>query len=771
MVQAKEFQDIRLKSYEKKLYKTINGANGIRFPIKVDLAMHAHKRSLILQSELGCVEFPADEQYVKHKRQFNMEKTILFSHVNRLLNCVTDCQIILQDAVAARHALELSRSVSARIWENSPYQMAQIDQIGLVAIRKLALGGINSIEALEAAEPHRIEMLLSRNPPLGQKILDKLKDFPKLRVSVKLMETQTPKGRPAIVKIKAECGFMNDKVPINFRKRPLFVCVLTERSDGHLVDFKRISAKHLNNGRDFLISAEVLNHAQYLTCYVMCDAVAGTLRHAELKLGLPAYLFPVKQQQRLEQASTDAFAKTVQCEQKNESLQTSPATLGDDEFGGSELEDKDMVHAIEDMDFQHIESVAARSRRQQTKSDLSSGETAATGGTAWNPEKLENGKWACNHKCKDKSACKHMCCREGVDKAPKPPKGAFVSAASLVDASTIAGRKRTNEPGHPTDKAVLSQIASKRQSARIETVNLAGAPTPAKNKQPSTIDLRSLRRLHDSVVKGPATPIVAGKRPLSKSTNDNQYRPQTPGGGLPLAEPSDAPSTDYGSDCIAALPSPSALLSENSVKNVPETPYLTTQGMTEGDDLPAPLDLLRHKTKVTNQGCDQGSSKDIDFPDHYPEEESDIEAAMIGLSDSIHLGGDAPPIRDHGTMSGVGRLPMKDTKNTEPTDFPSIGDWGPSSKLFISSDSPEKAETLPQKRMQWSGFEPEDASLEPEAKRQRYPNQADPALQTSRNADNQVVRADATIKPGQPDWVYDFDPAFIAEWQDIVEFI
>lgn len=187
MVQANEFQEIRLKAAEKKLFKELNRANGIKYPIKVDIAMPAHKRSLIVQAELGGVDFPADEQYGKLKRQYTVDKGILFSHIHRLVNCLIDCQTHLQDAVTLRHALELGRSLSARVWDNSPYEMRQIAQIGVVAIRKLAIGGINSIEALEAAEPHRIEMLMSKNPPFGQKLLDKLKDFPKLRVSIKMM--------------------------------------------------------------------------------------------------------------------------------------------------------------------------------------------------------------------------------------------------------------------------------------------------------------------------------------------------------------------------------------------------------------------------------------------------------------------------------------------------------------------------------------------------------------------------------------------------------
>lgn len=133
------------------------------------------------------MDFPSDEQYVKHKRQFTQDKAKLFSAIHRLICCMIDCQIHLRDAVTVRHALELARSFSARVWDNSPYQMKQIAQIGLVAIRKLALGGIQSIEALEATEPHRIEMLMSKNPPFGNKLLANLRDFPKLRVSTKMM--------------------------------------------------------------------------------------------------------------------------------------------------------------------------------------------------------------------------------------------------------------------------------------------------------------------------------------------------------------------------------------------------------------------------------------------------------------------------------------------------------------------------------------------------------------------------------------------------------
>ena len=60
-----------------------------------------------------------------------------------------------------------------------------------------------------------------------------------------------------------------------------------------------------------------------------------------------------------------------------------------------------MVALVDDIGFRDVDFVAslpehtlpsARNKKQNTEK------------TSWDPEKLENGKWACNHKCKDKTA-------------------------------------------------------------------------------------------------------------------------------------------------------------------------------------------------------------------------------------------------------------------------------------------------------------------------------------------------------------------------------
>lgn len=47
-------------------------------------------------------------------------------------------------------------------------------------------------------------------------------------------------AQPVRVQIKAEIGFLNEKVPVMFHRKPIYVCFLAETSNGELVDFRRV---------------------------------------------------------------------------------------------------------------------------------------------------------------------------------------------------------------------------------------------------------------------------------------------------------------------------------------------------------------------------------------------------------------------------------------------------------------------------------------------------------------------------------------------------
>lgn len=166
------------------MYKTINKSPYIRFPIPVNLDLPAHKISLLVQSVLGAADISWDGEYAKHRQQYNTEATMVFKWINRLTRCIIDCQIYAGDSVGINNALLLERSFAARVWDDSPLQMKQIETLGVAGCRKLAQADIRSLEELECTDAHRIEHLLGRNPPYGLKLLERLKAFPKLRISL-----------------------------------------------------------------------------------------------------------------------------------------------------------------------------------------------------------------------------------------------------------------------------------------------------------------------------------------------------------------------------------------------------------------------------------------------------------------------------------------------------------------------------------------------------------------------------------------------------------
>ena len=62
------------------------------------------------------------------------------------------------------------------------------------------------------------------------------------------------------------------------------------------------------------------------------------------------------------------------------------------------------MRLVEEMSFSHIDEFDPRLKQMKLKSNPVEYKAAETELSTWIPERLENGKWACNHRCKDKTA-------------------------------------------------------------------------------------------------------------------------------------------------------------------------------------------------------------------------------------------------------------------------------------------------------------------------------------------------------------------------------
>ncbi|KAL1651912.1 ATP-dependent DNA helicase MER3 [Diplodia intermedia] len=384
---ASEFREIRFRQTEKRFYKTINLSPAIKFPIPVNLDLTPHKISLIIQAVLGGADLPSDEDLARQRTQYNQDLNLVFQHTRRLIRCVVDCAIHKEDSVMVRNALILSRSMCSRVWDDSPWTMKQIESIGPVGVRKLVNAGMRSIDELELAEAQRLETVLGKHPPYGDSLLARVKEFPKLRVSLRQMKgVERRSAQTVTVNFKAEIGFMNEKPPLTLGRGPsripLFICLMAET----------------------------------------------------------------------------------------------------DEYGDGGIDDSDLVDVDEFVDIDKLPeygsvNLAAGSRRSQktvTQGMLGTSRTGqavdAQAGAHGNgaPKRLDNGKWACNHKCKNKQQCKHTCCKEGLDKAPKPAKTTGPEAGN----TTQRGKKCPNNKHLITDGKTQTRLYPSKRGLNT------GAGTP-----------------------------------------------------------------------------------------------------------------------------------------------------------------------------------------------------------------------------------------------------------------------------------------------------
>ncbi|RMZ79978.1 hypothetical protein DV738_g2954, partial [Chaetothyriales sp. CBS 135597] len=416
--QAVEFNDARFKLNEKAYYKRLNESTGIRYPIKVDIALTAHKVSLILQTELGGVDQPVEVQFKKLYGQHRVDKGMVFGHARRLIRCIVDCQLNMKDAISVRNALELGRSIAAGAWDNTPQQLREIPGIGNAYARRLAAAGINSINCFIHTEPERIDLVLGKSQPFGRNLLKKMSGFPDLRIAVTELSRVIKSGQGVLLNMQAEVGFLNEDCPSSFKSKPVSVILVVEDAGGELYDFRRFQADKVRNGDKILLTILLKKPSPHIRCSVMCDEIVGTLRYAECSIqDVPSTAFP-KPTGGIHFGHPPFDQKPGICSlddiYEDHGLDDSDLiALGTDDSGVKLMNDLNEDCLVElakgkgklnqkgidhDVDGHKVESHQIRAS-----------------------SKLDNGRWTCQHRCRDRGIiCKHKCCVEGVAK----PKGA-----------------------------------------------------------------------------------------------------------------------------------------------------------------------------------------------------------------------------------------------------------------------------------------------------------------------------------------------------------
>lgn len=410
--QASEFKDLRIKPVERPHLREFNKSPFMKYPIKENIATTTHKIFLIVQIQLGGIEYPNDKDFNMVRRQFSIDKGIIFDRINRLVRCVVDCKSHDDDAVSTRNALDLLRSLSAEYWENSSLQLRQVPGLGPAAVRKFANSNVTSIEVLASKHTSDIERIMSKNPPFGRKLLDQLQGFPRLKLSGGITkQIVKPKANPKVF-VLATISYQNTSIPVWKGKKPALIFT-AETSDGTLLTIWRGNISKLEkNGFEIKFSAELTGPEEVITCQVACEEIVGTQQTTIIKPAFPASAF-------LPAPPIDEIAQSKQITKDENS----------DEFGFDEIGDDELLEAAGKFD---VSPASAKNYDADGFADIDDFDdnmrfTKTTKPTTAPAEsvKMANGKWTCNHPCadgvllKNGQSCKHKCCKEGLDKPRK----------------------------------------------------------------------------------------------------------------------------------------------------------------------------------------------------------------------------------------------------------------------------------------------------------------------------------------------------------------
>jgi ATP-dependent DNA helicase HFM1/MER3 len=390
-----------------------------------------------------------------------------------------------------------------------------------------------------------------------------------------------------------------------------------------------------------------------------------------------------------------------------------------DDFGDIDIDDEVLAKvSCEDLDFEHIDNFAdptdviTHNNTAKNKSSKGKARAKAVGFNAENdggsePTQLPNGRWACSHKCKDKEACKHYCCKHGMDKPPK-------KAASKCGSANQQQDQAFSESSTPEGVKVQSKLslpASKRKvSSVIEELDLT--EQEEKRRKEYTIsgprDHRDLHNLHKSVQKKDVPPSlysVMHKKPAYSYGEGGQHQLSF------LSQPTTArplTSSEYGDLQLDEFE----------------------------PDLPAAKMQPAYSDNTTSQHFSSKQTVPSYESDTFGDEDSLFGDAIVGLADSQDL--------QAASNTAIANLQTRNAQSStalvaqhEDTDF-SMVDLDFTAIKEVDPDQPEQRAILETKartpvlqstsspEQYRSGIRPMDATPQGPVRQEKPPNQANP---------------------------------------------
>ncbi|KAG0648723.1 hfm1 [Hyphodiscus hymeniophilus] len=730
LCQATEFKDLRIKPNERSSLREFNKSPFIKFPIKENISTTAHKISLMIQVQLGGIDMPNEKDFLLIRRQYQMEKNIIFERIQRLIRCIVDCKAYQCDAVATRHALDLARSLSAQFWENSNLQLRQVPQVGPVAHRKLVSSDINSVEKLVNQDTATIERIMGKNPPFGHKTRELLTGFPLLRLASEIIGKPIIKsGQKPKVNVKVQLGFINVKIPVWNSRRPSLTFI-AETSQGKLVHFWRGNISKLDKNFDLKFCVELDTPDDMIKCHIACDEIVGTLRYCRLNPDVSASAFPPR---KLEELTTGTKVKSVEV----------------DEFGTNDIDDDELVAAVQKVEVLESESDSDGFADIDDFPDAPAGADSKKVQTEPSDSvQMDNGKWTCKHTCrggkllKNGHPCKHKCCKEGLDKRPGPRQAKTKSSISTSELLP----PNTQEPVASHSKVKMAKNSNSEQD--IEIVDLAEGISPVRHSKVARRDYRKLHHLHAS----------------NQESDTNSIR-----------LPKQKPRFSYGSGEAPDLP----FLRQSKINEDDTRP--SSEVSDEEVDLPSPTMIVEFTKESQDDPFESYNPtyKEAVHTSGNNSSRESLEDMMLGI-DETTLHRPSTPKVDSSFANGVFDFDAFDNVHDEPIVY--------SSPPMVRKRGRSRTPPLPDTKQRRLSRSSED-NLAIKIRQQSSTPSEVPVVESRRikiqehnatpSVSNNLNNVDSsqpdfepnTQQPSVPSWVNDFDADLIDSLMGVVEFV
>ncbi|XP_053681653.1 probable ATP-dependent DNA helicase HFM1 [Sabethes cyaneus] len=188
-----EFAAFKCRNSDKRTLNELNRSTAnatIRFQLRGRIQTTTAMVSCLLQAVLGNLTIG------QHSLQQEASRMIALGR--RLVKCIAEFIYVGRETTtyadeggvyfALLNTLVLAQCLETKLWEDSPFVTKQLRGIGPVYASQLAARGKTSFQEILNTDPRELEVILKKNPPFGNEMIDFVRKLPKFSVELTLKE-------------------------------------------------------------------------------------------------------------------------------------------------------------------------------------------------------------------------------------------------------------------------------------------------------------------------------------------------------------------------------------------------------------------------------------------------------------------------------------------------------------------------------------------------------------------------------------------------------